>query len=73
MSQQDWWIMAEQSRQIVAERLADAERDRLTRQVDTSPRPLRMAVATALRAVAARLEVEPGRRDGSRLAPAVGR
>ena len=73
MSQQDWWVMAEEVRQIIAERVAEAEHDRLATRADVAPRPLRVALAGVLRALAARLDVEPRRPDGSRLAPAVGR
>jgi hypothetical protein len=56
MSDQYWGILARRSQEIVEARLAEAERDRLVRRALGPSPSARARLASALRAVANRLE-----------------
>ena len=55
---------------VIRQRRAEAEHERLARQVAKRRRPLRSELAGALRGLAARLDGEPGPAPERRLAPA---
>lgn len=72
MSEQYWWTLAEQSRHIVRDRLAEAERERLAQRASDPSRSTRARLAGVLRSVAGRLDGD--RPTGGRpLAPAAAR
>ena len=70
MMQHSWWILEAESRALVGGRLAEAEYDRLARSVAAPARSPRRRLASALRAVARRLDGEAGSAGGRRLAAA---
>ena len=70
MTQHAWWILETESRVRIGEWLAEAEHDRLVRRVTAPARPVRSRVASALRAVARRLDGEVGATGERRLAHA---
>jgi len=53
------WALEEMSRALCAEHLAEAERDRLAFEAAGPRRPVRASVASALRALATRLDNAP--------------
>jgi hypothetical protein len=63
MSDTYWWLMEEQARTIMSERLREAERDRSARQVARRAKPVRTQVAATLRVVAGWLDGEARPRE----------
>ena len=64
-----WWVMNQESREVIRTRLAEAERDRLVRQARGSSPSARARLAGALRAIANRLDGEAGSSGEPRLCP----
>ncbi len=56
MTQENWWILEQEGYSRIREFLAEAERDNLAREAGLSGSPLRGAVASLLRTLAARLD-----------------
>jgi hypothetical protein len=70
MTQGSWLLMEIEGREVVRERLAEAEHERLIQQAEVHPRRRRSLVADALRGVARRLDGDVGPSGERRLAPA---
>ena len=56
MTESNWWMIEQENRARLRARLAEADCDRLARQARGPSRPVRAQLASALRAIANRLD-----------------